>query len=883
MRLTLRTLLAYMDGLLDPKDSQEIGKKIEDSKSATELFHKIRDVMRRLRLAAPSISERAANLDCNTVAEYLDNALPGDRVLDFEEISLKSEVHLAEVASCHQILTMVLGEPADIDPESRQRMYQLPTVANRVDEERLAAVEAATMLSGDGNGPISSVVPPVKVRPRPVVPEYLRDPPRKSRLLPAAAVMFLAGAAITLILLLFGQFNPGTPLGNGLQWVQAKLHIKSADDEQDEGDGKRFAKLPENAGQNGAAESSGQGGPKSSKSVPDVPAAAKNTGNPPSVAAKSVAPPSSADIPPEKPAPGKLPATGLGKVAGVPGTANLTPSGQSSPPGIGSPASLATTVPTGAKPDGGENSSVPSVAGPSLKGAEPKTLPDSFTAGSRPTKPPLGVASVDSPRTSGRDALPPAVGRAGPSVAVDEKTKIGRFMSDGQDVLLKFEAKNSGWRRVLPEEFLAGRQPLLALPSYRPRVVVLNVGATLELVNGSRVELLPDNAQDLPGVDIDFGRVVIRPLAQAGARLRVLVGSHAGTITLTNVESIAGLEVTRVHEPGKDPEKVPFSRALTKLYVAKGGAVWEEEAGKPPLRLTAPAELLLDGLNADTPPSAGKDIPKWITVNTVNEDDQRAALSVSQALPAERAASLGLMELTEDRRKEVRWLAARCLGYLGQFDPMTAALNDVGFRREWSDYIEQLKEAIARGPETAAGIRQSLEKQYGNESAGALYRMLWGYTDKELEDGEDDRLVKFLDHESPVFRVLAIENLREITRKTLGYHPETPTAVKRQQFVQLWRRQQQLGRIRFSLPEAKPRSAPGEPPPKEAAPEPPKPIGQSKPTNVQQTSATEPLESGNRSSSEPAAAKTNPSQRLPVSVPEPDLPESRPPIAFPEP
>ena len=81
MRLTLRTLLAYMDGLLDPKDSQEIGKKIEDSKFATELFHKIRDGMRRLRVGAPSLTERAANLDCNTVAEYLDNALPADRVL----------------------------------------------------------------------------------------------------------------------------------------------------------------------------------------------------------------------------------------------------------------------------------------------------------------------------------------------------------------------------------------------------------------------------------------------------------------------------------------------------------------------------------------------------------------------------------------------------------------------------------------------------------------------------------------------------------------------------------------------------------------------------------------------------------------------------------
>lgn len=196
MRLTLRTMLAYMDGILEPGDAEELRRKIEQNEGAAGILHRVRDVQCRLRLGAPKVEGRGLGGDANTVAEYLDNTLAADRIPEFERVCLESDAHLAESAACHHILALVLGERADVDPELRRKLYGLIDAPQQ-------PPEPAPPVAAPPVAEPQVVAELTKTRRKPAVPDYLRDRPRSQRTLRwvfgVAAVLLLAAMAVMAI------------------------------------------------------------------------------------------------------------------------------------------------------------------------------------------------------------------------------------------------------------------------------------------------------------------------------------------------------------------------------------------------------------------------------------------------------------------------------------------------------------------------------------------------------------------------------------------------------------------------------------------------------------------------------------------------------------
>ena len=725
MRLTLRTMLAYLDDILEPEDAEDINKKITESDFATSLIHRTRDCVRRVRLGTPALEGKGLAADANTVAEYLDNTLESARVPEFEKVCLESDVHLAEVASCHQILTLVLGEPADVDALSRNRMYELvsqtETVAPPKPPEPVAPPLHRTPRPSDTPDIIAAK------RSRPEVPDYLRESARARRW-PLVSTIAVAAVVTLAILLVAGppelreQIAKWTGRGAAPQAepVQQNEPVVTPDE------GSRDRKEPEATGDE--QELTRPAEDRDLASERKTPAVPKEITRP-----DAVEPKEGDETPSAPPEPAPSPEDGA--------------------------------------PDSSPDEPVLAVPGEPTTGVEESPEETAEDTATEPEGP-------DNPlRSNGSKRL---------DIAEQAGAEIGRYLTDTQ-VAVHFDQDTGNWRRLAPNAVIAVGDRVLTLPSFRPAIALAN-GTTIQAAGPTSLSFEDVDANGAPVIAVEYGRLVMLTVGKAGKQVHLKLGQRDVTLTFGDAQSRLALEVVGFLAPGTDPEAGPPELAVT-LYATSGQIEWSED-GKDNV-VKAPEHVSLTARDAST--MAPGQLPDWAVREVTNPLDERAATALEKELTFDRPLSLAIKELSQNRRAEVRALAIRCGGYLGDFEAYVSALNDADQRASWSAQIDSLRAAVARGPQTAALVRETFEKQRGGD-AKSLYRMLWGYTADQLKADEAGKLVDDLNHDSLDIRVVSFWNLQNITGMSLFYRPEY-TVAKRKAAVTKWREKLNAGKI----------------------------------------------------------------------------------------
>ena len=164
MRLTLRTLLAYRDGVLSPQDAEDISRRIHQSEDAANLLKRIEALATRPEKASATVVGKGLGGDPNSLAEYLDDILASESIPELEKTCLQSNELLAELAGCHSLLSSAMNKRVDVPATLRETALKLGSAENRktveaeLKKRRKTYRNAATQPSDEEESQESEVV-----------------------------------------------------------------------------------------------------------------------------------------------------------------------------------------------------------------------------------------------------------------------------------------------------------------------------------------------------------------------------------------------------------------------------------------------------------------------------------------------------------------------------------------------------------------------------------------------------------------------------------------------------------------------------------------------------------------------------------------------------
>ena len=783
MRLTLRTLLAYLDHTLAPHDEEVLRQKLADSGQATNLVRQIRAAIGEPRVGAPDPRAAGPVEDPNVMSEYLDSTLSDEQVVELERRCLSDSAFLAEAAACHQILTMVLGRPAGVSDDLRTRILGLGSIPgateaagnfSSIEVPAEAGEEATTLVAGGApgevsqtpgasaaNGPAGSaaMVDPVGrddsgvTRVRPFAADRAAEvtAPRRleteSSFRPTRITPYLVAAAV-LALLLFSL---------------SKIFRPAIRDVADNGGVADVAPVPDE----GYAVTD-------DADIETLPAPR------PSAAVAPIA----ASLESDREAGGDIEPRGdIERTADVERAANVEPAAEIEPEDAYE--SVAPPPPGGAAPVARPNIA-PESGGdrPALSASEsaedgadvvemapppPPGVPvdsDGANAGSDPAVSPDPEPSVDVADEPAPEPPPEpvSVGNLGPGVTL----ALVRSEDDPQP------------RRVTAGENLRTGQTLRVAPTFT---------ATFGATDGPAYTLLGPGTVRFErrgdaGVPVLLGgRLIVA--TDDPTEVRLEAGGRSMTFQ-AETDTRLGIAVRVRREPGADVDDPTNRVTETTVILTNAAVTWaiDDEAGT----LMAPAGLRM--IDAGTPTTiAVDDSASWVRDGVAGDQlSDLARDGLLRAISDERPLALQLREAVAAPRPETAALASRTLLMIGDAEAYfgrQGVLENPRQRIHWPDHFEALRRSIDSSPDAAAAVFESA-RQMDSGHADEIQALLRGYTEEEFRREAAERLVEQLDSPSMTIRVLSVANLRERSGLNFSYRPDYETEARREPGIRRW-------------------------------------------------------------------------------------------------
>jgi hypothetical protein len=746
MRLTLRTLLAYLDDILEPAQAREIGEKISESGYASSLVEHIREVMRKRRLGAPDPSGPGMGLDPNSVAEYLDNTLTPDEVADIEKICLESDLHLAEVAACHQVLTIVLGEPVDVPDRTRERMYVLGTGRQPVVEK------ADPPKNGEARRPIPSVTattqpkPPVaKPREYEGVPEYLRPTPVWRRAAPIVAGLVVGGVWLTMISSSPSLIRPSS--GTGSDGDQQLADTSGAD-----------AGDSATAIADGILNGTDDGVPENSE--PEI---AADESRPGSLLANRDKTPSIRDLdgfdpppPADAPEPAADSTANADTTVRRPATSPVPERARVTMPTT--PGPTPTTVPRPAEPT--------TVAAVSPAGTSPVPATSAASESVPSATEPVGNVAAGQPQFS-------------PAPDIMYASREGSFLVRTAD----------GWR-TMPHRSMVRTGDALAAPE--PFSTLLDVpplGLTIEVFAGTALEVVGSSDEDGLILRLIQGRLAFQNRAAADSENPLTIGVQIGDeifhLVFSTDNAVCGIEVVPT-EPQRFEQLPVDDQFVGNLFVGRGTI--NASVGTPGGRLlTAPAWLPLTVSVRQQMEKAGEDVPilpvpDWLDLDKerMSPAERRYASRFEKELDSDVPVHLSIPAVVQSQVPDLATLAVKCLAVTGHSEELVEALGRADFTEAREAAAVSIRQWLPRDAKNGAALRQALEVNFPPDQVDPVYRLLWGYDESDARNEATSRiLVDWLMHDSEVIRQLAYFHIYRLTGLRHDYRPNLPVEQRR--------------------------------------------------------------------------------------------------------